>query len=110
MIAAFLLCAFAGFNAAAEQLPAPPDSTISETSAGWVKYDGNPVLGGQYGTCFDVSVLKEEGKYRMWVSWRPKASIALVESADGIHWSQPQIVLGPRRKPAGKTTSTARWS
>ena len=67
------------------------------TVAGWEKYSGNPVLGGQYGTCFDVSVLKEGGTYRMWVSWRPKSSIALVESTDGIHWSQPpQIVLGPR--------------
>lgn len=63
---------------------------------GWVKYPGNPVLGGQYGTCFDVCVLHESGKYRMWVSWRPKQSVALTESTDGIHWSPPQIVLGPR--------------
>ena len=25
----------------------------------------------------------------MWLSWRPKQSIALVESKDGIHWSEP---------------------
>ena len=56
-------------------------STISRASGllgpegvdGWIKYQGNPVLGGQYGTCFDVCVLHEDGKYKMWVSWRPKA-------------------------------------
>lgn len=79
-------------------------STISRASGllgpegvdGWIKYQGNPVLGGQYGTCFDVCVLHEDGKYRMWVSWRPKQSVAITESKDGIHWSQPEIVLGPR--------------
>jgi predicted GH43/DUF377 family glycosyl hydrolase len=69
----------------------PPAETIS----GWTKYPHNPVLGGDLGTCFDVSVLKEEDRYRMWFSWRPKESIALVESRDGIRWSKPVIVLGP---------------
>lgn len=64
--------------------------------AGWRKYENNPVLGGNLGTCFDVAVLKEKSKYRMWFSWRPKKSIALVESTDGIHWGDPEIVLGPR--------------
>ena len=67
----------------------------NETTAGWVKYSGNPVLGGHYATCFDVSVMKEGEVYRMWFSWRPHASIALVESKDGFHWSKPVIVLGP---------------
>jgi predicted GH43/DUF377 family glycosyl hydrolase len=31
----------------------------------------------------------------MWFSWRPKQSLALVESADGVHWGEPRIVLGP---------------
>jgi predicted GH43/DUF377 family glycosyl hydrolase len=63
----------------------------------WEKYNGNPVFGGQYGTCFDVAVLKEKPGYRMWVSWRPKRAIALIESVDGTHWpSAPRIVLGPR--------------
>ena len=30
----------------------------TETTASWVKYPGNPVLGGKYGTCFDISMLK----------------------------------------------------
>jgi predicted GH43/DUF377 family glycosyl hydrolase len=54
-------------------------------------------MGGKYGTCFDISVLKEGKTYRMWLSWRPRQSVALVESNDGIHWSEPpKIVLGPR--------------
>ena len=67
----------------------------SETTAGWVKHPKNPVLGGDLGTCFDVSVLKVDNSYRMWFSWRPKKSIALVESKDGVQWSKPVIVLGP---------------
>ncbi|MBS0261343.1 MAG: hypothetical protein JSS02_05250 [Planctomycetes bacterium] len=66
-----------------------------ETTAGWVEYARNPVLGGPLGTCFDISVLRERDTYRMWFSWRPRKSLALVESTDGITWSQPEIVLGP---------------
>lgn len=62
----------------------------------WVKAPENPVLGGDLGTCFDNYVLKEGDTYRMWFSWRPKKSVALVESTDGIHWSKPKIVLNPR--------------
>ncbi|HME51499.1 MAG TPA: hypothetical protein VKM55_04735 [Candidatus Lokiarchaeia archaeon] len=65
------------------------------TSAGWIKANENPVLGGNLGTCFDISVLEDGHKYRMWFSWRPKESIALVESDDGIQWNAPTIVLGP---------------
>src|SRR5437016_810649 len=76
-----------------EQVKSP-----SETAAGWVKHPRNPVLGGDLGTCFDISVLKDGGKYRMWFSWRPKKSIALAESPDGVQWSKPIIVLGPNLK------------
>ena len=69
----------------------------AETSGGWAKSEHNPVLGGKLGTCFDVSVLKEGKAFRMWFSWRPRKSIALVESTDGVHWSNPVIVLGPNR-------------
>jgi len=34
----------------------------------------------------------------MWFSWRPKKSIALVESRDGTSWSKPVIVLGPNQE------------
>jgi predicted GH43/DUF377 family glycosyl hydrolase len=68
-----------------------------ETAAGWHKYAHNPVLGGKLGTCFDVAVLRDSGKYRMWFSWRPKAAIGLVESKDGVHWREPVVVLGPNK-------------
>ena len=81
-----------GSRAGAQEQPEP------ETSAGWTKSSKSPVLGGDLGTCFDVSVLKEGNTYRMWFSWRPKKSIALVESRDGIAWSRPVVVLGPNDK------------
>jgi predicted GH43/DUF377 family glycosyl hydrolase len=62
----------------------------------WVKYENNPVLGGgDLGTVFDISMIKEDGVYKMYNSWRPKQSIALSVSTDGKQWSQPQIVLPP---------------
>jgi Glycosyl hydrolases family 32 N-terminal domain len=73
-------------------------SSKTGTSAGWHKYSSNPVLGGELGTCFDISVLKKGNEYLMWFSWRPKQSIALVKSNDGVHWTDPVIVLGPNRK------------
>lgn len=65
---------------------------------GLIKCPSNPVLGGEYGTCFDICVLKDGGVFRMWFSWRPKASIALVESKDGVHWGRPKIVLSPNKE------------
>ena len=80
----------------------PPVSdaiTGLQTTAGWAKFTGNPVMGGKYGTCFDISVLKESDTYRMWLSWRPRQSLGLVESRDGLHWTEPpQVVLGPRKE------------
>ncbi len=71
--------------------------SVPETTAGWAKSPANPIMGGKYGTCFDIAVLKEGESYRMWLSWRPQRSIALVESKDGVHWSEPpRIVLPPR--------------
>src|SRR5262249_737604 len=70
----------------------------AETTAGWVKHPNNPVLGGDLGTCFDISVLKEADTYPMWFSGRPRKGIALVESKDGGEWSKPVIVLGPDKK------------
>ena len=85
--------------AALSPLYAAGPAAALETSAAWQKFEGNPVLGGQHGTCFDISVLREAGKYRMWLSWRPKKAVAVVESQDGMHWSEPpQVVLGPRKE------------
>lgn len=74
---------------------AETDTHDRQTNAGWVKSGSNPVLGGKLGTCFDIAVLRDGDRYRMWFSWRPKKAIALVESTDGVHWSEPQIALGP---------------
>ncbi len=76
-------------------LAAAQGDADAPTAGGWVKYDQNPVLGGKLGTCFDVSVLREGGAYRMWLSWRPRRSVALAESRDGLAWGEPAIVLGP---------------
>jgi len=67
-----------------------------ETRGGWRKYENNPVLGGELGTCFDVAVLRDEDVYKMYFSWRPRRCLALTESRDGIHWTEARIVLGPR--------------
>src|SRR5262249_42451157 len=72
-----------------------PRRSNAQTGTGWVKYEKNPVLGGALGTCFDITVVREAGTYRMWFSWRPKRSIALSESGDGLTWSEPVIALGP---------------
>lgn len=71
-----------------------------DTRGGWEKYYGNPVLGGEYGTCFDMSVLLEKDEngeeiFKMWFSWRPKKSIGYTVSPDGIHWECPRAVLSP---------------
>jgi|GEM_PF-1165407 len=66
----------------------------SDCSGGWSKYKGSPVLGGNLGTIFDISVLKNDaGVYQMYCSWRDKKSIALSESKDGLHWSEPVVCL-----------------
>jgi predicted GH43/DUF377 family glycosyl hydrolase len=65
----------------------------------WVKYENNPVFGdSKTGTCFDLIVLPGGGsgfKYKMYFSWRPKCAIASALSSDGIHWTEPEILLAP---------------
>lgn len=62
---------------------------------GWKKWGDGPVLGDSVtGTCFDVNVITEGStKYNMYFSWRPKKALALVHSNDGIHWSEPEMIL-----------------
>jgi hypothetical protein len=91
----FLSSIASALGVASARALAPVQTSIDDTSAGWHKYAHNPVLGGSLGTCFDVSLLREADKYRMWFSWRNKKSVALVEGTDGIHWGPPTIVLGP---------------
>ena len=62
----------------------------------FIKYPNNPVLGNdEIGTCFDVYVWKDNGKYRMDFSWRREKSVAVSFSDDGINWSEPIITLAP---------------
>ena len=84
----------AGEPPAGEDKEAP---MAAKHTGGWRKHEASPVLGGKLGTCFDVSVLRDSKAYRMYFSWRPKSAVALAESADGIRWSQPRIVLGPNK-------------
>lgn len=72
------------------------------TNGGWIKYNHNPVLGGDLGVCFDISMLKDNNRIVMYFSWRDKASIAVTTSSDGIHWSEPQICLRPRYTSSGR--------
>jgi beta-1,2-mannobiose phosphorylase / 1,2-beta-oligomannan phosphorylase len=62
----------------------------------WIKYADNPVLGGELGTCFDMSVdVTDAGLHRMWFSWRPRRGIGYAESDDGLHWTaRNDVVLG----------------
>ena len=67
----------------------------------FIKYENNPVMGNtELGTCFDVYVTREGGRYRMDFSWRPKRSLAVTFSDDGIHWEEPQITL-PNTEESG---------
>ena len=63
----------------------------------WVKYAGNPVMGGpELGTCFDLNVVPwGAAKYNNYFSWRGHKCIALARSEDGIHWTEPVKVLEP---------------
>ena len=61
---------------------------------GFEKYGNNPVLGdSEIGTCFDVYVTRENGRYRMDFSWRPKRALAVTFSDDGLNWETPRITL-----------------
>jgi len=66
----------------------------TKENAAFVKYAGNPVLGGALGTCFDVIVSGEAGRLRMDFSWRPRKALAVVFGGDGIRWGEPVITLG----------------
>jgi len=62
--------------------------------SGWRRYEGNPVISA-IGHCYDVSVIKVAGKFRMYFSWAGGSrSIAYLESDDGFEWSrEPKVAL-----------------
>lgn len=40
------------------------------------------------GTVFDLSVLYDNGEYKMYASWRPNGTISYSTSSDGMTWDQ----------------------
>lgn len=85
-----------GTVAAIAAAPLPRCLLDGESVAGWKKHPSNPVIRAEhYGVCFDVAVIRDESHFRMWLSWRPKRSIAYAESADGIFWTPLVTVLEP---------------
>jgi predicted GH43/DUF377 family glycosyl hydrolase len=87
----------------ASQLPGDPPA------ARWEKYEGNPVLGGDLGTCFDMSVIATQGLYRMWFSWRPKHGIGYAVSSDGLDWhAAGEVVLGPDEDSSAESLEVTR--
>ena len=76
------------------------------TQGGWTKYAGNPVLGNKsLGTCFDVNVIRVDGVFRMYFSWRPRKSLAVCHSSDGIIWDEPREVMLRTSSAVGKINS-----
>lgn len=62
----------------------------------FIKHADNPIFGGgDLGTCFDVYVWRDKGRYRMDFSWRTTQSLAVTFSDDGVHWEDPVITLSP---------------
>ena len=65
-----------------------------EHSGSFKKYGDAPVFGDiGTGTMFDAYVWKQNGRFRMDVSWRPKTALAVTFSDDGIHWDDPILTL-----------------
>lgn len=70
---------------------------FSSENNGWRKYGSVPVWGNaEIGTMFDPFVFVSEDKFKMLVSARRTKSLMLVESADGIDWQKPRVLLKGR--------------
>lgn len=63
---------------------------------GWYRYDRNPLIGDEGDFCFDNYVIRMNGQYRMYFSWRTHYGIAYTESSDGLHWGERKLVMEPR--------------
>ena len=67
--------------------------TCLQSPSRWESYPHNPVLpdeahSEEMGTMFDLSVLYEDGVYKMYGSWRPNGSVSYSTSHDGFVWDQ----------------------
>jgi hypothetical protein len=81
-------------------------SSTTRTAAGWRKARENPLLGGDLGTCFDVTLLQEYDTYRMWYSageqYEPNA-IGYATSTNGLRW------IKHKANPVFTADSSSRW-
>ncbi|MBR6762600.1 MAG: exo-alpha-sialidase [Clostridia bacterium] len=69
---------------------------MSQFTGSFQKHEKSPVFGSrETGTMFDAYVWHQNGRLRMDISWRPKDSLAVTFSDDGVTWEEPIITLGP---------------
>ena len=50
------------------------------TKGNWKKYEKNPLIGGSYGSCFDIAVLDEGEEIYMYFSWRKEKRMRELET------------------------------
>lgn len=63
----------------------------------WSRYEGNPILGDDFGETYDISMVHlDNGKLRMYLSIRNIRAIGYTESDDGINWGEIVSILTPR--------------
>ncbi|MBR5868777.1 MAG: hypothetical protein IKZ21_04970 [Clostridia bacterium] len=71
---------------------------MSQFVGSFQKHEKSPVFGSrETGTMFDAYVWHQNDRLRMDISWRPKDSLAVTFSDDGVTWEEPVITLGPDR-------------
>jgi len=68
-----------------------------QSNTGWESYDANPVLpddahSDHIGTVFDISVLYDEGIWKMIASWRGRDALSYSTSSDGFTWDQNMVI------------------
>lgn len=69
------------------------DNTI-HMSTNWVPNENNPIIGdASTGSLYDPHVIKVNNTFLMYVSIRDNGNIGVVESKDGINWSDIKQVL-----------------
>jgi hypothetical protein len=89
---------------------------IAQTSAGWKKFEGNPVMGGIYGTCFDVCVLRERhlpyvaflAAEKICRTGRKQRRPALERTAANRSWTKTGDRLGRRHQSAHRVEARGR--
>ena len=95
----FIACAVASITGYKYWAQFSTGADVSSASR-WQPFPSNPVMPDRehedyLGTVFDVSVLYDEGTWKMYCSWRRNGSISYSTSYDGFTWDQNlQFSLG----------------